>query len=197
MPHRGLLIKRGWVDAYRCALKNFLTSLCLSFQGASVSNFKGFAELRVPRDLVQKLEYDLERIRKSPQDQYAAFDFFVTAEHIVDWIHPDDEKARKAVRRSSSLLRITSHLANGVKNFEAKAKHHRSVADIEKSRYVEAGYVEAGYVEAGYVEEGYFEDPLIVHLTSDEQKSFGQSNIEVATLAQQVFEYWKDKAPQA
>lgn len=152
-----------------------------------MSNFKGFAELRVPRDLVQKLEYDLERIRKSPQDQYAAFDFFVTAEHIVDWIHPDDEKARKAVRRSSSLLRITSHLANGVKHFEAKAKHHRSVADIEKSRYV----------EAGYVEEGYFEDPLIVHLTSDEQKSFGQSNIEVATLAQQVFEYWKDKAPQA
>lgn len=152
-----------------------------------MSNFKGFAELRVPHDLVRKLEYDLERIRKSPQDQYAAFDFFVTAEHIVDWIHPNDKKAREAVRSSSSLLRITSHLANGVKHFEAKAKHHQSVADVEKSRYV----------EAGYVEDGYTEDPLIVHLTLDEQQSFGQSNIEVAALAQQVYEYWEANAPRA
>ncbi len=122
---------------------------------------------------------------KSPQDQYAAFDFFVTAEHIVDWIHPNDKKAREAVRSSSSLLRITSHLANGVKHFEAKAPHHQSVADVEKSRYV----------EAGYAEEGYFEDPLIVHLITDEQHSFGQSSIEVAALAQQVYEYWKSNAP--
>lgn len=152
-----------------------------------MSSFKGFAELRAPRDLVKKLEYDLERIRKSPQDQYAAFDFFVTAEHIVDWIHPNDKKAREAVRSGSSLLRITSHLANGVKHFEAKAAHHQSVADVEKSRYV----------DAGYGEEGYFEDPLIVHLTTDEQHSFGQNSIEVAALAQQVHEYWKSNAPEA
>ena len=150
-----------------------------------MSSFKGFAELRVPRDLVKKLEYDLERVRKSPQDQYAAFDFFVTAEHIVDWIHPNDKKAREAIRSSSSLLRITSHLANGVKHFEAKAAHHQSVAVVEKSRCL----------EAGCVEEGCFEDPLIVHLTTDEQRSFGQSSIEVAALAQQAYEYWKSNAP--
>lgn len=150
-----------------------------------MSSFKGFAELRVPRDLVKKLECDLERVLKSPQDQYAAFDFFVTAEHIVDWIHPNDRKAREEVRGSSSLLRITSHLANGGKHFEAKAVHHKSVADVEKSRYV----------AAGYVEEGYFEDPLIVHLTAEEQISFGQDRIEVAVLAKQVYEYWKSNAP--
>jgi hypothetical protein len=134
---------------------------------------------------VRKLEYDLERIRKSPKDQYAAFDFFVTAEHIVDWIHPDDKKAQEAIRSSSSLLRITSHLANGVKHFEAKAKRHQSVADVEKSRYV----------EEGYVEDGYFEDPLIVHLTADEQQLFGQSSNEVTALAQHVYEYWKANVP--
>jgi len=73
---------------------------------------------------------------------------------------PTTERHERQFVRVSSLLRITSHLANGVKHFEAKAKHHRSVADVEKSRYV----------EAGYVEDGYFEDPLIVHLTADEQK---------------------------
>jgi len=150
-----------------------------------MSDFKGFAELRIPRDLVQKLEYDFERIRRSPQDQYAAFDFFVTAEHIVDWIHPKDKKARETIRSSSSLLRITSHLANGVKHFQATAKHHQSVANVEKSRYV----------EVGYVEDGYFEDPLIIHLTPDEQKTFGQGSIEVVFLAQQVYEYWKANVP--
>jgi hypothetical protein len=49
-----------------------------------VTSFNGFAELRIPRDLVKKLQFDLKRVLESPQDQYAAFDFFVTAEHIVD-----------------------------------------------------------------------------------------------------------------
>ena len=136
-----------------------------------MSNFKGFAELQVPRDLVNKLEYDLERVLKSPQDQYAAFDFFVTAEHIVDWIHPNDKKARYKIRYNSSLLKITSHIANGVKHFEATAPHHQSVKTVEKTRYV----------GPGYVEEGYLEDPLIVHLTEKEQSSFGQSRAAAET----------------
>ena len=152
-----------------------------------MSNFKGFAELQVPRDLVNKLEYDLERVLKSPQDQYAAFDFFVTAEHIVDWIHPNDKKARYKIRYNSSLLKITSHIANGVKHFEATAPHHQSVKTVEKTRYA----------ETGYVEEGYFEDHLIVHLTEEEKSSFGQRSIKVADLAKQVYDYWSSNAPQA
>lgn len=152
-----------------------------------MGEFKQFAELRTPCDLVRKLEFDLERILQSPQDQYAAFDFFVTAEHIMDWIYPEDENARKSVRSSSPLLRITSHLANGAKHFHAKARHHRSVADVEKCRYVADGYVEDGYVA----------DPLIVRLTSTEAIAFGQDCVEVDALAQQVYEYWKANVPQA
>ena len=33
--------------------------------------------------------HDLERMRGGPEDAYAAFDFFVTADHIVDWLLPD------------------------------------------------------------------------------------------------------------
>jgi hypothetical protein len=116
--------------------------------------FQGLFELKTPADLVWKLRHDLERMATSPQDQYAAFDFFVTAEHIVDWIHPGDRAARESLRSSSPLLRITSHLANGGKHFEAKAAHHRSVTGTEKDRHV----------EEGYVEEGYFEEPLLIHL---------------------------------
>jgi len=45
---------------------------------------QGFGELRLPADLLRKLRHDFERMKMSPQDQYAAFDFFVTAEHIID-----------------------------------------------------------------------------------------------------------------
>lgn len=146
-----------------------------------MSTFQGLAELRTPADLFQKLKHDLERLISLSGDQYAAFDFFVTAEHIVDWLHPTDRSAREILQNSDPLLRITSHLANGVKHFEATAKHHQSVADVEKQRYVQAGYVEQGYVA----------EPLIVHLTAGEEKNFGMAEIEVEQLAQQVFDFWK------
>ncbi len=130
---------------------------------------------------MQKLEHDLERIKQSPQDQYAAFDFFITAEHIIDWLHPTDKKAREKIRSSSPLLRITSHIANGAKHFEAKASKHRSVEDIEKCRVAEPGCFEKGVVE----------EPLIVHLTHDEAVFMGKDVIGVDQLARHVFEYWK------
>lgn len=150
-----------------------------------MATFTGFGELRTPRDLVQKLQYDLERIRKSPQDHYAAFDFFVTAEHIVDWIYPSDRIARENLRSSSPLLRITSHLANGGKHFEATARHHTSVVELEKSRYAEPGYFAEDYVE----------EPLVVFLTQGEEELMGHRTIEAVFLAQQVFDYWKVNAP--
>lgn len=146
--------------------------------------FRGFGELQKPEDLVRKLEHDLERLRHSPHDQYAAFDFFVTAEHIIDWVNPADRAAREARRASSPLLRITSHIANGAKHFEAKKKHHRSVSGVEKDRYF----------EPGYVEKDYFAEPLIIHLTPDDGQEIGQNPVEAVWLAEQVYEYWKANA---
>ena len=54
------------------------------------TNHKGFGSLQTPLDLLSKLEHDLERMRVSPEDTYAAFDYFVTAEHVIDWAYPDD-----------------------------------------------------------------------------------------------------------
>ena len=144
------------------------------------ARFKGLFELQTPADLVHKLRHDLERMETSPTDQYAAFDFFVTAEHIIDWIHPNNKVARETLRSSSPLLRITSHLANGGKHFEAKFTHHRSVTGTEKNRYVEEGYVEDGYVE----------EPLMIHLSQQEAKEMGISSIDAIALGRQVLEFW-------
>jgi len=145
-----------------------------------MSTFRGLFELQTPADLVRKLRHDLKRMETSPFDQYAAFDFFITAEHIVDWLHPMDEPARKALRVNNALLRITSHLANGSKHFQATAKKHRSVTRTEKFRYVEQGYVEPGY----------FAEPLLVHLSPDEERELGTSSVDALSLARQVLEVW-------
>ena len=150
-----------------------------------------FGELRTPTDLVKKLKHDLQRMATSGSDQYAAFDFFVTADCIVDWMHPevpgdkiatDEQKKRKSdLRKNNDLPRIASHIANGAKHFVVT--RHNSVAGIEKSRYV----------EEGYVEDGYFEDPLLVHLMPDEAARLGvQGSIEAIQLARLVLQFWSE-----
>ena len=148
-----------------------------------MSLYKEFGELKLPSDLLKKLDHDVSRMENSPHDQYAAFDFFVTAEHIVDWIYPDSKREQNNLRSSSALLRITSHIANGAKHFEAKASHHQSVTGIEKERYF----------ESGYIEEGYSEDPLFVHLTEEESVKMNTSTkVKAIWLARQVLEYWRN-----
>jgi hypothetical protein len=151
-----------------------------------LGNFKGFAELRVPGDLTKKLEHDLRRILESPTDEYAAFDFFVTAEHLVDWVHPADYAARKLLR-TDPLLRITSHIANGVKHFQTLDTRHRSVESVRRTSGV--------FAEGIFARGIYAEGSLVVHLTDEEQAAFGQESIRVDALAKRVFEFWSAHAP--
>ncbi len=89
----------------------------------------GIFNLRTASDLRQKLRHDLDRLKWSPTNTYEAFNFFVTAEHLLDWQFPgyDDKAQRERVRSEEVILQITSHLANGAKHFQTQAKHHRSV----------------------------------------------------------------------
>jgi hypothetical protein len=48
------------------------------------TDHKGFGDLQTVADLFSKLEHDLGRMNASPEDTYTAFDYFVTAEHIID-----------------------------------------------------------------------------------------------------------------
>lgn len=84
---------------------------------------KGFFNLQTPQDLLQKLRHDFGRLKESPLDSYAAFDFLVTAYHMLEWRYPG--KSNNAKRRQmerdgkSKLLWVCSHLANGSKHFQA------------------------------------------------------------------------------
>lgn len=88
---------------------------------------QGFTnKLANANDLLRKLERNFEKFKKSPADVYEAFDFFVTAEHLPDWID-----SGKNVRKENELLRIVSHIANGAKHFKVKDNRHDSVDGIQ------------------------------------------------------------------
>jgi len=149
-----------------------------------MGNFRGLANLKTPHDLVKKLEFDLDRLEAIDTQQnllYAAFDFFVTAEHILDWKYPKNTSERERLRNSEILLQITSHLANGAKHFEATNRRHQSVDDVENN----------SYVDDGYVEPGYFETSIVVRLAGDSKTYFQTDTIDVVVLANRVRDFWK------
>ena len=151
-----------------------------------MASFKGFALLQQPADLVAKLAHDFERIRAAPEDTYAAFDFFVTAEHVVDWLLPDSpginqSSARKAKRESSEQLKITSHIANGAKHFQALAKQHDSVADLKQQS---GGFDPRAFSPRAFSPEAFKMHGLNVRLEN------GRA-VHVLTLAEDVLRYWQ------
>jgi hypothetical protein len=153
-----------------------------------MSSFRGFAALQRPADLVAKLEHDLQRIRAAPNDVYAAFDFFVTAEHIIDWLLPDapdssQSGARRLKRDSSELLKATSHIANGAKHFQALAKQHDTVAALENN----SGGFDPKSLSPRSFDAGSFQmHGLNISLECGRV-------IHVLTLAEDVLEYWRSE----
>jgi|WetSurMetagenome_2_1015567.scaffolds.fasta_scaffold72687_2 hypothetical protein len=143
------------------------------------SDFKAFGpDLQTPADLLGKLEYDFRRLKENPRDTYAAFDFFVTAEHMVDWV------GNKSLRVDVPLLRIVSHLATGAKHFNVDKSRHESVSgvDVKGGRF---GENEFGTVVFGA------KSSLVISLMGEEVKLFGRT-IRVTELACKVMVYWRN-----
>ena len=146
------------------------------------TGFKGFFELQTPQDLLRKLQGDYRRMKESPLDPYAAFDFFVTAEHLVDWTYPNDRTKQRQVRNSSVLLETCSHIANGSKHFEATAKHHKSVKDASVYRGV--------FDPRIFQNDAFDVSQLRLHLQGDAATQLGQY-VGVLDLARKVLDYWE------
>ncbi|WP_310345609.1 hypothetical protein [Pelomonas aquatica] len=76
------------------------------------------------RELLEKPEWEFERLREAPNSRFTAFNFFVTAEHLLDWALPDQSrKAREARRDSEAFLLVVSHLCNRAKHLRLGTGH--------------------------------------------------------------------------
>ncbi|MEH1799377.1 MAG: hypothetical protein V7L13_09440 [Nostoc sp.] len=138
-----------------------------------------FFELLTAYDLFKKLEQDLEDLERSYQDTRVAYNLFVTAEHLPDWLDKRD------LVRKYAILRITSHLANGAKHFHLRDPRHKSITKTEKDRVFEQGVFEPGV----------FNEPLVIYLSNEEAQELGTETIDALTLAKKVIKFWEPYIP--
>lgn len=152
-----------------------------------MTTFKGIFSLQKPQDLLKKLEYDYQRIIKNPLDTYAVFDFFVTAEHIVDWLYPSssptDKRNRERLRRKLPL-QICSQIANGSKHFEATAKQHKTVKGTNVRPGAELGLAILGVSRLGTG------SGLEIKLKNYAKRRLGEY-IDANNLAKIVLDFWR------
>lgn len=150
---------------------------------------KGFAELQTATDLRRKLEHDLGVLEADPADVYAAFNFFVTAEHILDWLYPGgrgsaEAKQRTAHRESHQLLKVVSHIANGAKHFILESKRHDSVQHVDQ---VSTTYGTGEYGAGPYGGRG-----LLITLEGLAAEELGNA-VSALDLAREVVDYWRNQ----
>jgi len=146
------------------------------------THMKGLFHLQTAKDMLAKLQHDFERLRADPVDAYAAFDFFVTARHLPEWLHPGNPAKQKALFGNNVLLQVCRHIADGSKHFQATASHHTSVKDTS---------LEGSAFQPGAFQSDAFQGrQLIVHLDGPSATQFG-ATIEVAELAEQVLRFWQ------
>ena len=131
-----------------------------------------FYDLKTPKDLLGKLEREYERWQADPLNVDLAWNFFVTAEHLPDWVYYQDKPTTGKERpdlldgqnyhdfkmdRTRPKLRICSHLANGGKHFHLRNTNLTSVTGT---------HVQGGWVPLGWAPEGWVPLPaLMVDLT--------------------------------
>ena len=143
----------------------------------------GFFGLRTPRDIFGKMERDFEQLKANRADSDAAFNFFVTAHHIVDWLARGDRDQMKALRRDA-LPRICRHLANGAKHFRLDQTHDSvQHADAIPSPFAE-GRFSCGFAGAW----------LAVDLAPCESRALKvPTRIDALTLAEKVLDHWRGR----
>ncbi len=151
----------------------------------------GVWQLSKPRDLLDKLARELERMRLAPHDADHAFNFFVTAESLVDWLHPGDGAAQNALRESETLLKAVSHVASSAKHYDKLRSKHGSV---DSTQLAGANPVLVLYSLANFPDHSIKGLHLRVHLKGPAAVAFGDS-VEAIELARNVLEFWSKRLP--
>ncbi|MFT7528297.1 MAG: hypothetical protein ACI9LY_003458 [Arenicella sp.] len=135
----------------------------------------GFLLLSTADSLFEKVKHDYGVLQSNQLDPYSAFNFFVTAEHLPEWV------GRRTLKYSNPYLRICSHLATGAKHYIVTQKYKTQVQSTTVDIYVEEGYVEGDY----------FEEVLTIQLSEEEAENIGAASIPILELADKIIEFWE------
>jgi hypothetical protein len=138
----------------------------------------GFFELRKGMDPLHKLEWDYVQLQQDTENVYLAYNFFVTAENMPEWMK--DKTFKHKIQQEKLLLTLVNELATGAKHMTS-GKKKPAIDSAKRDRYVAEGYVKCGDVM----------EPLVVRLSTAQAAKRGQDTIDVFTLAGEVPAFWQ------
>ena len=143
----------------------------------------GFFQLQSPLNLLDKMEFDYTvRMQTNPIDVYAAFDFFVTAEHLPEWLGKAKCSPGAPKNAEEQAYRnICSQLANGAKHFAAR----------KQDAVVGAEAIDGAFDPAIFDPAIFDTGELILELGDTEAAALGNKRISAVMLAGFVLAHWK------
>jgi hypothetical protein len=147
----------------------------------------GFFRLQTPLDLLEKMEFNCEQLRADPMNAYAAFDFFVSAAHLPEWLGKFGCSQKIDRGKPEAMNDICQQLANGAKHFTVNPNRHDAVRATGVSTPAISGVARSGVTFSGATEQ-----KLIVLLAPDEAAALDVPAISAVNLANMLLAYWKD-----
>jgi hypothetical protein len=148
----------------------------------------GFFGLQKPQDLLRKLEHDYARMQQEPLDSYSAFDFFVGAWHMLDWVLPGDmnAKRRTSLQKKTPLLQVCSELANNSKHLELRGEPQSYHHQVQRPGAA-VGRMVIGVSRIGT------SDGLEIQLRPYQAKALGVADyIDALDLAGRLLVFWRE-----
>ena len=148
-----------------------------------MSELKGLFSLRTPENLADKLAADFARLcaadAASVEAQYAAFDFFVTAEHLPDWLSHSTGGSLTS-HRAYPEGPLVSHIANGAKHFRVDTTRHTTAKDTRST---------PGAFQANAFQQSAFQTSRLVVDLED------GTTVDVVDVAGNVLNHWRTAIP--
>lgn len=147
----------------------------------------GLFDLLSGDDLCAKLDHDYRRIKASPSDAFAAFDFIVTAWHLLEWKYPhkDGKTARDSLCGEHPILGLCEHLCVSGKHYApTNPKHHSMQGSFRNSAW------KRGVWAPGAWAQGAWFDELVIELSGPARELYGAS-LTMGSFADLVMEFWR------
>jgi hypothetical protein len=147
----------------------------------------GLFDLVTADDLCAKLDHDYRRVKASPSDVFAAFDFIVTAWHLLEWRYSG--KAAKPQRdqllQQYPIPGLCEHLCVSGKHFAPTDPNLQAVqGSFRKSVWRRGVWAPGTWAHSAW------RDELVVDLAGAAKAAFGDS-ITMARLADLVMDFWR------
>ncbi len=151
---------------------------------------KGLFNLRSAEDLYEKLKADYDRVIDDPLNSHAAFDFVVTAWHMLEWRCPgEDDGARNELCERHPILRACHHLAIGAKHFKPTNQKLDSVRETHQTGPFGLPW---GSWAPGVWARDAWATYLVVQLDGKARTEFGDQ-IRIEKLANLTMDAWRSE----